>query len=134
MLKHLLFYIFYFDTHFHNSFPLADASKLRHSEPRLNAVLAALTAASTSALSPSATCAIGFPVAGFSVANVLPETASTNSLLMKTYNSIRRNEKNIIYHSHVSPRSPLYCDSFYLGVLDFLVWICHIELSFHFAT
>lgn len=65
-------------TYFHNNFPLAEASKLRHAEPRLNAALAALTATSISALSPSATNASVLPVAGLKVVNFLPDTASTN--------------------------------------------------------
>lgn len=36
-------------------------------------------------LSPSATLASTSPVAGFTVAKVLPDLASTNSLLMKSY-------------------------------------------------
>ena len=43
--------------------------------PLSNARRAALTARSTSFLSPSAACAITSPVAGFSTGNVLPETA-----------------------------------------------------------
>ena len=35
-------------------------------------------------LSPSAMATIFFPVAGFTVGNVFPETESTNSLLMKS--------------------------------------------------
>jgi hypothetical protein len=51
----------------------------------LNAAFAAFTAKSTSALSPSEISAIFFSVAGLSVENVFLLTASTNSLLMKSY-------------------------------------------------
>src|SRR5207248_3030035 len=46
--------------------------------PLSNALRAAFTARSTSALSPSATSQIFSPVAGLIVANVLPETLSTH--------------------------------------------------------
>jgi hypothetical protein len=39
----------------------------------------------TFTLSPSAMSTIFFPVAGFTVGKVFPETASTNSLLMKSW-------------------------------------------------
>lgn len=66
------------------NFPRADASKFLHSEPRAKAAWAALTARSTSALSPSATSASFCPLAGLIVGKVFPLTASTNSLLMKS--------------------------------------------------
>lgn len=66
------------------SFPRADASKFLHTEPRSNAFFAALTAKSTSALSASETSTKVLPVTGLSVANFLPDCASTNSLLMKS--------------------------------------------------
>src|SRR3981081_448073 len=46
--------------------------------PSSNALRAALTARSTSALSPSATWQIVSPVAGLTVANVLPLTLGTH--------------------------------------------------------
>src|SRR5580692_472111 len=46
--------------------------------PDSNALRAAFTARSTSALSPSATLQMTSPVAGFCVSNVLPETESTH--------------------------------------------------------
>ena len=55
--------------------PRARASIFFHG-PVSNALRAALTAKSTSALSPSATWAITSPVAGLSVSNVLPLAAS----------------------------------------------------------
>lgn len=67
------------------SFPRAEASIFRHSDPRAKATDAARTAKSTSALSPSATLANFFPVAGLIVENVLPLFASRNSLLIKIY-------------------------------------------------
>ena len=45
--------------------------------------MAALTALSTSALSPSWTWMMGSPVAGFRVGKVLPDTLVCHSLLMK---------------------------------------------------
>src|ERR1043165_8811501 len=50
--------------------------------PSSNALRAALTARSTSALSPSATWQIGSPVQGLSVANVLPDALCTHLPLM----------------------------------------------------
>src|SRR5438309_1990203 len=52
--------------------------------PSSNALRAALTARSTSALSPSATWQIASPVAGLSVGNVLPETLSSHLPPMKS--------------------------------------------------
>src|SRR5436190_23486665 len=49
---------------------------MRDQGPSSNALRAALTARSTSALSPSATLQMTSPVAGLSVSNVLPETLS----------------------------------------------------------
>ena len=66
-----------------SNLPLSEASILRHSEFSLNAFVAALTARSTSALSPSWTSMILSSVAGLMVGNVLPDAASCHSLLMK---------------------------------------------------
>jgi hypothetical protein len=57
--------------------PRSRAFIFRHG-PFSNAFRAALTALSTSALSPSATLAITSPVAGLSVSNVLPLVESTH--------------------------------------------------------
>lgn len=45
-------------------------------------------------LSPSATSAITLPVDGFTVGNVLPDTESTNLLLMKSYGQQATNEQD----------------------------------------
>jgi hypothetical protein len=55
-----------------------------HSEPGSICARAACTAASTSSAPAEATSAIFSSVAGFEVANVSPERASTNSPLMKS--------------------------------------------------
>src|SRR5947209_5915650 len=51
---------------------------MRGQGPSSNALRAAFTARSTSALSPSATWQIVSPVAGFTVGNVLPDTLSSH--------------------------------------------------------
>uniref|UniRef100_A0A6B0TUF1 Putative secreted protein n=1 Tax=Ixodes ricinus TaxID=34613 RepID=A0A6B0TUF1_IXORI len=58
---------------------------VRHVEPSWNASLAALTALSTSALSPSWIWAITSPVVGLMVGKVFPETELCHSLLMKIW-------------------------------------------------
>merc|ERR1711909_211826 len=63
-------------------FPLSLASVFLHVEPSSNAALAAATALSTSALSPSWTSMIFSPVDGLIVGNVFPLTELTHSLLM----------------------------------------------------
>jgi hypothetical protein len=52
-------------------------------------------------LSPSATSTIFFPVAGFMVGKVFPETESTNSLLMNSWKTQRNkvNQREEICHS-----------------------------------
>src|ERR1051325_5025060 len=57
--------------------PRSDAVIFDHG-PESNALRAALTARSMSALSPSATWQIGSPVQGLMVGNVLPDTLSTH--------------------------------------------------------
>src|ERR1051325_8701334 len=57
--------------------PRSDAVIFDHG-PESNALRAALTARSMSALSPSATWQIGSPLHGLSVGNVLPETLSSH--------------------------------------------------------
>src|SRR5437763_202227 len=59
------------------SWPRSEAFIFDHGPPS-NALRAALTARSTSALSPSATWQIGSPVQGLMVGNVLPDTLSTH--------------------------------------------------------
>src|SRR5438067_11018335 len=60
-----------------NSRPRSLAASLRHG-PFSNALRAALTARSTSALSASATWQISSPVVGLMVGNALPETLPTH--------------------------------------------------------
>jgi hypothetical protein len=85
----------------------------------LNAAFAAFTAKSTSALSPSEISAIFFSVAGLSVENVFLLTASTNSLLMKSY-QFKKNENWEAKNQ--------CCNVTYFGVFNFLIWICHCHL------
>src|SRR6516225_10664752 len=58
---------------------------MRHQGPLLKAALAALTARSTSAACASATWQISSPVVGLVVGNVLPDSLSTHSLLIKSF-------------------------------------------------
>uniref|UniRef100_A0A1X7V4S2 Uncharacterized protein n=1 Tax=Amphimedon queenslandica TaxID=400682 RepID=A0A1X7V4S2_AMPQE len=67
------------------SLPLSEASIVRQTLPSLNASLAASTALSTSALSPSETSHIFSPSVGLMVGKVLPLTESTHSLLMNNF-------------------------------------------------
>ena len=73
-------------------FPRLEASIVRQGLPSLKASLAAETALSTSALSPSATSQILSPVAGLMVAKVFPLTESTHSLLMKSFVNLTSGE------------------------------------------
>src|ERR1700736_6781060 len=59
--------------------------------PDSRARRAACTAASMSALSPSATCAITLPVAGFVTSKVLPEAAATHLPLINIFFGVARN-------------------------------------------
>src|ERR1700674_5904565 len=59
--------------------------------PDSRARRAACTAASMSALSPSATRAMTLPVAGFMTSKVLPETAGTHLPLMSIFFGVARN-------------------------------------------
>src|SRR5271169_6305097 len=59
--------------------------------PDSRARRAACTAASMSALSPSATCAITLPVAGFVTSKVLPEAAPTHLPLINIFFGVARN-------------------------------------------
>src|ERR1700679_2612067 len=59
--------------------------------PESKACRAALTAASTSALSPSAAWAIVRPVAGFLTSNVLPEAADIHLPLISNFFGVSRN-------------------------------------------
>merc|ERR1719234_734798 len=67
------------------SWPRAEASIVRQALPKENAFLAAVTANSTSALSPSCTEQMVSPVAGFTVWKVFPEAEFTHSLFMKIW-------------------------------------------------
>lgn len=85
-------------------------------------------------LSPSATFAITFPFDGFKVSNVLPETASTNWLLMKIYDEKeKKNKLSRVFECKLVSifllRHPLVILSKnnYLCVFDFLVWIGHFN-------
>src|ERR1700686_3697407 len=70
--------------------PRSDGVMLAHGEDS-NARRAALTAASTSPSSPSATRAITSPVAGFVTSKVLPEAAATHLPLISSFFGVARN-------------------------------------------
>merc|ERR1719234_2557905 len=67
------------------SWPRAEASIVRQALPKENAFRAAVTANSTSALSPSCTEQMVSPVAGFTVGKLFPEAEFTHSLSMKIW-------------------------------------------------
>lgn len=115
-------------TYFCISFARADASIFLHVDPRSNAFFAARTARSISALSASAISASGLPVCGFNVANFLPDCASTNSLLIKSYQI----NKQIYDQNHYNKMRCVLCSFNYLCINDWLIWIGHILVCFLF--
>lgn len=106
----------------------------RHGEPRANALVAAATAKSISALSPSAISVIILPVVGLVVGNVFLLNESTNSLLIKSWKYLNFHYYLII-HLHFSHELRTHKIMFlkyvtYFCELNFLISICHIVTIF----